>query len=585
MPEAVRFADSESDAESPAESDIRVQVAQILSSPDFDVPDRAGKLLTYVVEETISGRADRLKAYSVATEVFGRSSSFDPQADPVVRIEASRVRRALERYYLTAGKDDPVVITIPKGGYVPSFAWRPNGSTQLGTHDDGPAALARSRFPRWPWAVALLPVLASAVAFGYWMASQAATGEEKTRIAPIEASGALELPRLLVLPFEDLSGSTASALIARGLTDEVIIQIAKFKDIVVLTRQPGEANANLRQLARYSLQGSLRTDADKLRLSVRLLNEDQGSVVWTNSYDTSYIAHELIQTEHEIARKVATAIAQPYGIVFQADAAPVVGQPPSDWDAYACTLAYYSYRDTLDPELHASVRQCLERAVERFPGYSSAWALLSLTYLDELRFGFRADAVAMPSIDRALDAARRAIELDPENVRGLQAQMTALFFKGDVDGALKIGVQAIAMNPNDTDLLGEYGLRLALKGEWKRGAELMARALERNPRPSGYYETGLALSSYMQRDYHAAVSWTRKADLGANSIYHAVAAAVFGQAGETVDAAIERNWLIKNAPLLLNEIEKELAVRNIGPEDQAHFVDGLRKAGLVITGF
>jgi hypothetical protein len=94
---------------------IRAAVGRVLTSPDFDVPDRARRFLTYVVEEAIAGRGDRIKAYSIATEVFGRDSDFDAQVDPVVRIEAGRLRRALEHYYLTAGRDDEIVTTIPKG--------------------------------------------------------------------------------------------------------------------------------------------------------------------------------------------------------------------------------------------------------------------------------------------------------------------------------------------------------------------------------------------------------------------------------------------------------------------------------------
>ena len=103
-------------------SEIRAQLERILASPDFNVPERARTFLKYVVTETLSGRADRIKAYSIAVEVFGRDASFDPQSDPVVRIEAGRVRRALERYYLTAGSSDPIAITIPKGSYVPAFS-------------------------------------------------------------------------------------------------------------------------------------------------------------------------------------------------------------------------------------------------------------------------------------------------------------------------------------------------------------------------------------------------------------------------------------------------------------------------------
>jgi hypothetical protein len=104
--------------------DIRIQLRRILASNDFRAPERHRKFLSYVVEETLAGRAGRVKAYSIAIEAFGRDVSFDPQSDPVVRIEASRVRRALERYYLTGGQLDPVLISIPIGGYVPTFTRR-----------------------------------------------------------------------------------------------------------------------------------------------------------------------------------------------------------------------------------------------------------------------------------------------------------------------------------------------------------------------------------------------------------------------------------------------------------------------------
>ena len=108
-------------------SDIRIQLGRILGSSDFRVPERNRKFLSYVVEEALAGRADRIKAYSIAIEAFGRDASFDPQSDPVVRIEAGHVRRALEMYYLTGGQLDPLLISIPMGGYVPTFMRRDVG--------------------------------------------------------------------------------------------------------------------------------------------------------------------------------------------------------------------------------------------------------------------------------------------------------------------------------------------------------------------------------------------------------------------------------------------------------------------------
>ncbi|MDW9559086.1 hypothetical protein GOA72_32275, partial [Sinorhizobium meliloti] len=108
----------------PTEAEVLAQLDRIRFSTEFDAPERARQFLAYVVGETIAGRADRIKAYSIATEVFGRDSSFDAQTDPAVRIEAARIRRALERYYLVEGHNDPLVINMPKGAYVPTFERR-----------------------------------------------------------------------------------------------------------------------------------------------------------------------------------------------------------------------------------------------------------------------------------------------------------------------------------------------------------------------------------------------------------------------------------------------------------------------------
>jgi hypothetical protein len=103
---------------------VRRGLERILASPGFDASARNRRFLEYIVEETLAGRADRLKGLSIAIDVFGRDATIDPQHDPVVRIEAAKLRRSLERYYLIAGQDDPIRIDIPKGAYVPTFEQR-----------------------------------------------------------------------------------------------------------------------------------------------------------------------------------------------------------------------------------------------------------------------------------------------------------------------------------------------------------------------------------------------------------------------------------------------------------------------------
>ncbi len=91
---------------------------RISESAAFKHSERRQNFLRYIVEEALAGRADRLKGYVIATEVFGRPASFDPQIDPIVRIEAGRLRDKLHEYYATEGRADTIVIDLPKGSYV-----------------------------------------------------------------------------------------------------------------------------------------------------------------------------------------------------------------------------------------------------------------------------------------------------------------------------------------------------------------------------------------------------------------------------------------------------------------------------------
>ncbi len=107
----------------PSDEEVRQELSTLLGRAEFHASERNRRFLSYIVEETLQGRADRIKAYSIAIATFDRSDDFDPLTDPIVRIEASRLRRSLEHYYLTAGKSDHIRIDMPKGSYVATFRY------------------------------------------------------------------------------------------------------------------------------------------------------------------------------------------------------------------------------------------------------------------------------------------------------------------------------------------------------------------------------------------------------------------------------------------------------------------------------
>jgi hypothetical protein len=121
----------------PRADDVRQELGRIVRSAAFRDAFRLTSFLTFVVETTLAGRGDRLKAYTIAVEALGRGADFDPQTDPIVRVEAGRMRSALARYYAQAGGNDSLVIDVPRGTYVPTFRRR-----------DIERATAQARAPR-----------------------------------------------------------------------------------------------------------------------------------------------------------------------------------------------------------------------------------------------------------------------------------------------------------------------------------------------------------------------------------------------------------------------------------------------------
>src|SRR5688500_17596539 len=103
---------------------IRQQLDRLLASTTFHQVDRLKRFLSFIVEEAVAGRSDQLKEYVIGVQVFGKEPQFDPRTDPIVRVQARRLRARLVRYYREEGQADDITIELPKGGYAPVFKRR-----------------------------------------------------------------------------------------------------------------------------------------------------------------------------------------------------------------------------------------------------------------------------------------------------------------------------------------------------------------------------------------------------------------------------------------------------------------------------
>jgi TolB-like protein/tetratricopeptide (TPR) repeat protein len=560
---------------------VREALSKISASGGFTATERSRKLLAYLVSETLAGRGGRIKAYCIGTVVFGRPESFDPQKDPIVRIEAARLRRDLEHYYLTDGSEDQVVIDIPKGGYVPRFHLR-SPSAAAGT-SEVPAAIAAAVIVRQ--STGRLGKSASAILIaGLCLVFLGVFGFTRfTADRPQVARSAVQVPGLLVKPLEDITLNRNSAVLAQGLTERIIEKASRFRELAVI---PGDSTASQTpaSVARYEFGGTLRDDGGQLLVQTRLVDRMDGRVIWADSYTVALQPQQLFNVEQTIADQIATRIAEPSGIVFDAEGRMLLDAPSDSMDAYRCTLSAYAYRVTLAAGKFPAMRACLEQAVAEHADYATAWALLSLAYTDEFRFLYAPpEGNKLPALQRAFDAARRATELDPDSVRAQQALMMALFFRKEYAASIEVGKRALALNPNDLALKGEYGYRLALTGNWTDGCTLIEEARNGSARKVASLTTALALCHFYEGDVAGAATLVGQADAEENPAYHVIAAAILAEAGDTAAAATHREWLDRNKASQLSQLLLDLTQRLVRPADQQRFMEALRKAGFAVT--
>lgn len=562
------------------ETVIREQLARVLASPDFKRSERLSKFLQFIVEELLAGRGERLKAYTIALAVFDRPPSFDPQSDPLVRIEATRLRRTLERYYLTEGKDDALVISVPKGAYVPSIAPRAADPGDEGAepsclgdeHAAVPAPYARP--PLRPVTSRTFFLSLAILAF----AAAALTLALRTVLSPLEihwhANSGVPAPALAILPFRSAGADGDGQRVADGLDDAVIDQLARLGDLRVLGREaslllltaPVPANEPGRSGVRYFVEGSLTSQQSNAIVSVRLLDGEQRQVVWSTRIPVTLPA-DVATAQVEVASLIARTLAQPYGAVYRMDASRAEKSSRTDAQASACISSFYTYRLAISADGNRLVRACLEETVRRTPRYATAWAMLALVRLDELRFGLNAGQPLTALVEQAGDAAERAVALEPENIRALQAAMLTRFFAGDVERGRAAGDKALEINPHDTEVLSEYGTRLAQTGEWARGARMLEAALAQNPPNAGVLHGHAALATLMEGRKDAAAAHLRLMKVGPHPSVLFIRMLVHAENGEMPAAREAFASLKQLGSAFVTDVDKELRVRNIRGAD------------------
>jgi adenylate cyclase len=230
----------------------------------------------------------------------------------------------------------------------------------------------------------------------------------------------------------------------------------------------------------------------------------------------------------------------------------------------------------------AEARGCLERATGSDPEYADAWALLGMSYLDQVRLRMVPRSHDQDLRDRALRAAQRAAEIAPDGALALRSLLLVHSFRGEVEEAVAAGDRAVALNPNNAEVLAEFGMRLALMGQWERGVSLIDQAIARNPAHPGWYHTAPAINFYRQGRHAEALEEARQIDAPRWVHNHTILAMIYGQLGQEEEARAAARRILELDPNFEENAWYELQLRNLPEQVAEQMAEGLRKAGLDI---
>jgi serine/threonine-protein kinase len=473
------------------------QLNRILASKAFRQADRLKRFLRFIVEETIAGRGERLKEFVVGVEVFGKDDSFDPRNDPIVRVQARRLRSQLTRYYREEGQEDDLAIELPKGGYAPIFR---------------PLKVAHA----------------------------------KRSIAPVLVSR----NTVLVLPYADHSAAGDQEYFCQGITQEIIHELTGV-EAIRLVAWSGNGSADhpdFREIAeRFNaamiVSGAVRTAESDVRITTNLIDAQSGCYVWSGAIErkmeniftlqqevadavaaqlkiellegletkgqrhptVNLAAHNLYvqgryhlnqRTEEglrkavEFFERAAVEDAQ-YAPAYSglSDAYGLLGHygvlaPAEVWTKTASNAAWAVLQDENSAEAHTSLAhaKCTQdwdwagaerefrRAIALDPRYPTARHWYAMSCLGPLG-----------RLDEALTEIRVAQELDP--ISSIIARDVARihFYRQDFEAALEQCDHAIELNPHFTPAYWMLGVIQEQRGDFDESTAAFQRAIQLSP--------------------------------------------------------------------------------------------------------
>ncbi|HYK62953.1 MAG TPA: tetratricopeptide repeat protein [Bryobacteraceae bacterium] len=442
-----------------SEREIHAQLDRILQSAMFKNSERLQRFLKFAVECALDGTTDQLKESVLGRVVFNRGSEFDPRTDSIVRVEAQRLRRRLQEYYESDGRDDPVAIKFQPGSYVPIFAHASELQVRGGKRDTRP----------------------------------------------------LNPQTVAVLPLQNQSADPEQDYFCEGITDDIIYALSRIPGLNVIGHTSVFAFKGVAQDARdvgaklgagTVVDGTVRKSGNRLKIFTEMINAMTGEVRWAQTYERPM--DDVFVVEAEIAEAIAR--------VLQMTLAPPVSRglvrSAPNMDAYLLYLRGRHEWNRMSADGYRTAAEILERATSLYPSYASAYVGLADAYGRLALWGLARPREVFP---KALRSAQHALRLDPSLPHAYSSLAVATaFYERRWEEGLAHARTAIELEPSYSFGHHVYGKCLLARAKMDEAHECFERAVDLDPLSVLAHRT-LGWMLYLTRRFAQAEQWLQAA--------------------------------------------------------------------------
>lgn len=555
---------------------IASALERVTNSPEFKDSKRSKQLLNYIVEKYLAGETAQINGTTIAQDVLGAGIDFDPSTNPIVRVQAGRLRKLLSEYYRRSGKKDNVLIYVSKGQYAPQFGERNELQPIIAAPKNTRTYTARE-IAKW-FAIGLT-TLVLLVSLFYSLRN------DQTNPQQTAQSNAI-YPSIAILPFQNLTSDPSKDVFKQGFQHQLGTDLSRFRAIRVVYSdlQFEEIFAQKMPIADYVLEGTFLSIENEIDLLIKFINVKTGQTITQHRVKRKSDDDSYYNALANISSSLSGQYAGQDGALVKESLKEIrleldlENHRHKDMKAFECLSLFHMFEANKSKENFDHAAKCLPYQVSQNETDSSLLAAFAwITTYGNFETGLLKEYPVKEdySLTKALELAEKAVALNPGDSLAYGYVALIQWRMGRKEAAIQSMRRSIQLNPAASANLANLGHFLSFTGDWENGFKASRKAIAQTPNAPYWYFTPLFMRAVLDGNAKDATHYSQKIGIvkGRDGTTYLIIAAHIAGDTQTVNKLkpvietyaakhggdplyITRRWV--QSPVIISALEAEL---------------------------